>query len=539
MDFTNLNNLSKDELIQIINDLNQKFQISAGQIGSTRIDYLSLLEAASDIIFVIDNEGTVVYINSAWKEFFPSWTGKKTGEHFTSYIPAIEHERATQVFNEVLKKGITFKNEILKTYNEKEQKLYMTASFSPIKSDNGDIVGLIGIMKNITEKHLAEKKAKEYSRILEIKVKEQLAQASELKGLRDFNEDIINHAPIGIFVMDISGIVIATNPALRQIMGHAKDYNLVGVNLLNEKSFSESELGNLYENSRSAKKTVSAFNIPYRTLSSERDLIINATVVPLTDDADNIEKVIFMVEDHTEQAVITNRVYEAEKLSALGILASGVASELKNSINKMVMDLNFVDNNLEEGSPSSAYIDALHHELKRIKNITEQLTSLSSADDEHKDICDLNKILSSHQVEVMLKRLRSEGFDIIVEPAQKEAPVRANQNQLQQLLIQFIENAEEAMPNKGSIRISAAAKKSNEGEFAILTISDTGIGILEENLQKIFQPFFTTKGKQATGLGLMIATAIVQNLGGNIGVKSTPGAGTSFRIVLPLVEKTS
>jgi PAS domain S-box-containing protein len=539
MDSINLNNLTKDDLIQKIKDLQKKYQISDGELGSTKIDYRSLLEAASDIVFVIDKQGNIIYINSAWKELYPSTAEKSMGGHYTKNIPAIETERATFVFNEVTQNGKTFQNEIMKTYNEKGQKVYLTSSFSPVKNDKGDIVGLVGIMKNITDKHLAEKKAKEYSRILEIKVKEQLKQASELKGLRDFNEDIISHAPIGIFVMDPTGIVIAQNPALKQIMGHEKNDTLLGINLLNEKGFTDSELGKLYENCRNDRKIERAFNIPYRTVTSGRDVIINATVVPLMDEENNIDKVIFMVEDHTEQAVITNRVYEAEKLSALGILASGVALELKNCINKMVMDLNFVDNNLEEGSPSGEYIQSLHHELGRIKNITEQLTSLSTADEEEKDICDINKILSSHQVDVMLKRLRSEGFDISVEPAQEQAPVRANQNQLQQLLIQFIENSEEAMPNKGSIRISVALKKSGEGDFAILTISDTGIGIPEENLKKIFQPFFTTKGKQATGLGLMITSAIVQNLGGTIGVKSAPGEGTSFRIVLPIVEKTS
>ena len=132
---------------------------------------------------------------------------------------------------------------------------------------------------------------------------------------------------------------------------------MVGVNLLNEPAFTESELGKLYENCRSEKKTGREFNIPYRTMASGREIIINATVVPILDSSGTIEKIIFMVEDHTEQATITNRVYEAEKLSALGILASGVASELKGCVNKMVMDINFVDNNLEEGSPVAAYID--------------------------------------------------------------------------------------------------------------------------------------------------------------------------------------
>jgi PAS domain S-box-containing protein len=539
MDSANLKNHTKDELIKIIADLQEKYLIGASNAKKLNIDYSTLLEATSDIIFVIDKDGNLVYVNSAWKQFFPTWSDVAMGAHYSKSIPSIERERAAFVFNEVIHKNKSLNNEMIKMYNEKNQKVYMTMSLSPIKEEGGEIAGLVGIMKNITDKHLAEKKAKEYSRILEIKVKEQLTQAQELKGLRDFNEDIISHAPIGIFVMDPSGIVLSENPALKQIMGHSSTDTLVGVNILNEHAFTESELGKLYESCRDDKKTGRAFDIPYRALNSGRELIINTTVVPILNANNTIEKTIFMVEDHTERATITNRVYEAEKLSALGILASGVASELKTCINKMVMDLNFVDNNLDEGSPATEYIASLHHEVGRIKNITEQLVSLSTADEEEKEICDINKILSIHQIDVMLKRLRSKGFDITVGPAQEPAPVRANQNQLQQLLIQFIENAEEAMPDKGSIRITVETKQSAESKFAILTITDTGIGIPPEDLQKIFQPFFTTKGKQATGLGLMIISAIVQNLGGTIGLKSTPGVGTSFRVILPIVEKSS
>ena len=169
----------------------------------------------------------------------------------------------------------------------------------------------------------------------------------------------------------------------------------------------------------------------------------------------------------------------------------------------------------------------------------EQLVSLSTADDESAELCDLNAVLSSHPVEVVLKRLRADGYEIILETSQDKPLVRATQNQIQQILLQFIENAEEAMPDKGTIRISIETRKTNAGSFALLTIEDTGIGIPQENFQKIFQPFFTTKGKQATGLGLMITSAIVQNLGGTIGVKSEPGEGTTFRVALPLAEVTA
>lgn len=538
MDVKDLNSLSKKELIDIIENLRQKYKIGADDIQKANINYPSLLEATSDIIFVLDKEGNLIYINSAWKSFYPSWAGQSLGGHFSKNIPSIEKERAAQVFHEVIQKGTSFENEIMKTYNEKGDKIYFTASFSPVRSDDGTIIGIVGIMKNITEKYIAEKKLKEYSRILEIKVKEQVTQAQEIKGLRDLNEDIINHAPVGIFVMDPSGFILSENPALKQIMAHSSSETLVGSNLVNDPGFPESKLGKLYDTCYSTKNTGRVFNIPYRAANG-RELIINATVIPILDKGGQIEKIIFMVEDHTEQAVITTRAYEAEKLSALGILASGVATELRNCVNQMVMDLNFIDNNIGERNPAVEYVEALHHEVGRIKNITEQLVCLSSADDEDKDLCDLNKILSSHSVEVMLKRLRAEGFTISMKPSPENPVVRANPNQLQQLFIQFIENAEEAMPEKGSIDISIGTQMIKEARFAVITITDSGVGIPPENYEKIFKPFYTTKGAKATGLGLMITSSIVQNLGGSIGLKSRPGEGTSFRIVLPVVDKSN
>jgi two-component system NtrC family sensor kinase len=116
--------------------------------------------------------------------------------------------------------------------------------------------------------------------------------------------------------------------------------------------------------------------------------------------------------------------------------------------------------------------------------------------------------------------------------------VNATQNQLQQLLIQLIENAEEAISEnrRGKIKIMISTHVADDARVAAISISDTGIGISEENIKKIFRPFYSTKGKQATGLGMMIVSAILENLGGTIGVKSLPAVGTTFKITLPLCE---
>ncbi len=535
MNSEELRGLSKEELIRTVLDLQTKGCIESSEI-SKYISYRDLLESASDIIFVLDKSEHLVYLNSAWHILFPSRNEEKFGEHYQNYIPIDKKDRAKDVFSAVIDKGAVFENEVMKTFDENGNVLYFSSSFSPIRAESGEIIGLIGIMKNITQQYLAQKKLKENSRILEAKVKEQIFQAEELKNLRDLNEEIIRNVPIGILMMDPSGIMIMENPTLKRIMGRKQEETIVGVNLLEYSGFIEGGFTKIFEQAVRERKTIRVSNAPYRPIAGGSELVINVIMDPSLDKNGSVEKVIIMVEDITEQAKITKRMNRAEKLSALGVLASGVASELKNYINKMVMDLNFVENNIDRDNPAAEYVDSLQKDVERIKNISEQLVSLSSVDEGEKEICELNKLLTSHPVEVFLKRLRNDGFEIEVTPSFEEPAVQATQNQLQQMLLQFLENSEEAMPDKGKISITISTIVEGGIKYALMTVTDTGLGIPEESFKKIFQPFFTTKGKSATGLGLMIVSAIVENLGGCIGIKSKPGEGTAIRIALPIVK---
>lgn len=531
-----LNYLSKEELVEIILDLNQKYSLETKEIMPLYVDYRSLLEATSDIIFVLDHEGNLMYRNSAWKTLFPSHTDMEVGRKYITYLPEIEKERARFVFESVMQDGKSFENEMMKTFDESGKIFYFISSFSPIKTEDSKVRGVVGIMRNITDRYLMEKKLKDNSRILEEKVKELIRQSEEISNLRDLNDDIIDNAPIGIFMMDPSGIMLSENSALKEIMGRKPTESVVGVNLLHTQGFKDAGFVELFERGVREKKKLKVSNAAYRPILGSHEIIINVTLSPIIDKKGHVEKVIIMVEDNTEQYRTNQRINRAERLSSLGLLASGVASELRNYINQMVMDLNFVDNNVEENSVGKEYVDNLKRELDRIKNISEQLLSLSSIDDSEKDICDLNKVVHSHQLVTMINRLEKDGFTVKIDLYSMPLNVKATINQLEQILLQFVENAEEAMPEKGVITIATEMFESPEVKYAIIDVRDAGIGIPEENIKKIFQPFFTTKGKNATGLGLMIVINVIDNLGGTIGVKSAPGEGTSIRVAIPLAD---
>ena len=500
------------------------------------VDYHELLEATSDIIFAIGNDQKIAYINSAWKILYPSKKDKVIGSSYLELVPDYEQERAVYVFDSVVKKGLVIENELLKTYSESGRVFYFLISFAPIKN-NDKIVGGIGVMKNITDTILTQKKLKANAKILEEKVKEQLRQSKELSLLSDFNHEIIAKAPFGILVMDPSGIMLSENPALITMMGRKLEDTIVGVNLLKHPGFIEAGFSKIFEEVFSIKKTVRLNNVSYVPVAGGEEIIINVTAHPIFDKNGLLEKVLGMVEDNTEQARVADKINRAEKLFSIGSLASGIAYELRLPINVMAMDLNFVANNIEESSPAIDYVSSLKKELHRIKNLSEQLLALASSAEVQGKECDLNKIFLDYPLEALLKRLEGEGFKVVLDLPTDSLFIQAAASQVIQILIDLIENAEEAMPDKGEIKILAEKVEVAERNFVALTVWDNGVGIPSEQINKIFQPFFTTKGKEATGLGLMIIATVVENLGGSIGIKSKVGEGTIFKILLPLAEK--
>jgi PAS domain S-box-containing protein len=533
MNIENLEKLSKEELIKVIEQLNSRYKVIPGGSGFILPDFSSIVESAYDIIFVIDKELHIQYMNKAWKDAFPT-RESAPGKNYREYLHEIELERGNFVVDSVLNKGQVFRNELLKIY-ENDKPYYFVTNFSPIKGAEGDIVALIGVMRNYTEQYQIQKKLKENTIILEQKVQEQIKQAEELKNLRDLNEDIINNAPVGMFMVDPSGIVINENPMLSKIMVREPN-TLVGVNVIKYKGFIDAGFTAMFNQALDTKKTVKSNERQYLPMSGVKELVVNVTFDPILNRTGAVERILVMIEDVTEQTETRNRANRSEKMSALGFLASGVASELKSHINKMVMDLNFVDTNVDEYSPATEYIDSLKQELERIKNISEQLLSLAIIDERDKEKCELNKVLITHPVDVFINRIRNDGHEVDVILPDVSPEIFATQNQVQQMLLQFLENAEDALIDGGKITIKVESIKTEENSYAAITLTDTGVGIPEENINKIFQPFFTTKGKKGTGLGMMIATNIINNIGGSIGVKSKPGEGTSIKVILPQIN---
>jgi two-component system sporulation sensor kinase A len=538
MDTRTLQTLTKDELVKIIEELQLKIDLQAKGISTDRVDYKHLVEEASDLVFVLDNHGHLVYHNAEWEALFGYKRGEALGMHFSAIVPTLELDRATGVFNSVTRGEMEIHNEKFKTYDKNNNPVYFIANLKPIRADDGKITGLFAILRNITEMHLMERKLKDNSRRLEEKVKEQIEQAEELKRVKALNDEIVMNSPIGILALDPTGIILSDNPVLKEILGHRPEESIVGKSLGDLKGLNTGELQKTVDAVFLQKRPRRIKNARYAPEGRQEDeKTLNLTINPILDAEKRVKSAMIMAEDVTEQAKIGSRMQRAEQLSAMGLLAAGVAYELKVPINLMTIDLNFIENNIGEDSPMRDYVKSMKDELSRMKQISEQLLNLSKPEERDKEVFEASRLVTHHSIQITLNRLQKNGYTVITSFPEESLKIRGIQNQLVQVLLHLIANAEEAMPDKGELRVAIGPFRHDSGNFAVVTVEDSGIGISQENLKKVFQPFFSTKGEKSTGLGLMVSYSIVENHGGTIGIKSRPGEGTSFRIILPAVEE--
>lgn len=236
------------------------------------------------------------------------------------------------------------------------------------------------------------------------------------------------------------------------------------------------------------------------------------------------------------------QLVETEKLASLGTLSAGVAHEINNPlaiINEkagLMQDMIELSGDFPQKDRFMAIISAIQHSVDRCRTITHRLLGFARGMDANIELFDLHSaiedVLGFVSQELALK-------GVYVQRCFSDSPlsIESDRTQLEQILLNIIKNAIDAMHGGGSIAIGT---ETNENQMAVITISDTGAGILPERINRIFEPFFTTKDKgKGTGLGLSITYGIVKRLGGEISVTSELGIGTTFTVMIPLKPKAA
>jgi two-component system cell cycle sensor histidine kinase/response regulator CckA len=255
------------------------------------------------------------------------------------------------------------------------------------------------------------------------------------------------------------------------------------------------------------------------------------------------KRILFYLIDVSEQKALEIKFAQSQKMQAVGQLAGGVAHDFNNLLTVIIGNCEFLLMRHTAGDPSFKEINEIHQNALRAATLVGQLLAFSRKQTLQPRVLTLGAVVS--ELAIMLRRLLREGVDLKLENQNDLWPVHADETQISNAIINLVVNARDAMPKGGTVTIRTANETTATpaqlgtaamppGEYVLIEVADTGIGIARENLGKIFDPFFTTKPVgQGTGLGLATVYGIVKQTGGFITVESDIGKGTAFRIFLP------
>jgi two-component system cell cycle sensor histidine kinase/response regulator CckA len=361
------------------------------------------------------------------------------------------------------------------------------------------------------------------------------AAPAELRFARLFHA-----APIAIATIDSQGAVSATNAGFVRLFGHA----LEGTRNVKLEALAEPE-------SRQALRKAIDYAVAGRALIEPVDFTFADNkerqgrfyLSPIERSDDESEAAIAYAIDTTEQRALELQMAQGQKMQAIGQLAGGIAHDFNNMLTAIIGFSDFLLQNHRPTDPAFQDIMNIKQNANRAAALVRQLLAFSRQQTLRPQVLELSGVLS--ELSILLGRLLGENIELSLDSASALWPVKADLHQFEQVIINLAVNARDAMPDGGKLMIRTDNVTESEsrkigairmpaGEYVLIEVTDTGTGMSPEVIEKIFEPFFSTKEVgRGTGLGLSTVYGIVKQTGGYIFAESELGKGTVMRVYLP------
>jgi PAS domain S-box-containing protein len=351
-----------------------------------------------------------------------------------------------------------------------------------------------------------------------------LAEAENARLIR-----AIEQADESIVITDVDANIVYVNPAFERISGYSRE-EAIGKNPRVLKSGRQPAefYTALWERLSAGESWTGRF---VNRMKSGRLYSEEATISPVVNRSGEIINYVAVKRDVTRELELQDQLLQSRKMDAVGRLAGGVAHDFNNMLMVIISYAELLASDLAEDDPRRKHTAQILHAAERSSALTRQLLAFSRKQVFAPRVLDCNSILT--ETSSMVRRLIGENIELTCDLASELWMVKADSDQLVQMILNLCVNSRDAMPDGGELTISSRNFRLNEG-YVEISVSDTGTGILPEVREKLFEPFFTTKeiGK-GTGLGLATVYGIVEQSGGHIRVESVPGQGATFRVYLP------
>ena len=470
-----------------------------------------LLDEAKDAIAVIGLDGNFTYVNEAWAQMHGWKKDELVGRHLATVHTPEQFQACAHINDEVARLG---RLQLETGHMRQDGSTFpVWLSVSEVRDPDGRLTGFLGIANDISARKVAEEKIREQARLI----------------------DATNEA---IIVRDLAGVILMWNRGAENMLGWSAAEAIGQV---------QWQLGHYeFKAFAAAQEQVIAQgawsgNFAVKTKAG-RSLEIESRWTLLRDEHGRPLKILSMGHDVTNQKKLEAQLLRAERLQTIGTLASGVAHDLNNIFAPFLVGLPILREAIH-AAETREMVDLMEHSIRRGADIVQQLLLFGRGGE-------------TKRLPVNLARPLGEVAKIVRETFPKDILLRVvcppdlwvvlgDVTQIYQIFLNLAVNARDAMPHGGILtitaenarldeRIRALAPRAEPGAYVVLSVRDNGMGMSPEVLERVFEPFYTTKETgRGTGLGLSVVIGVVENHGGFIQVQSLPNAGTEFKIHLP------
>jgi PAS domain S-box-containing protein len=476
-----------------------------------------LVQSMDDFVYVLDRDQRYIGVYGKWLERFglrnEMFIGKSAGDIFAPESAHIHEEANNRALmgEHALFTWLAGMPGGTRT---------MQTSLSPVRDNDGVITGIVGVGRDVTE----------------------LREVQELQRLQSA---ALESAANTVIITDTEGIIQSVNKAFTELTGYQKD-EVIGMktNILRSGKHDKVFYKNLWD-------TVRAGSVWSGEMINKRKdgtfYTEEMTITPVYDSSGNITNFIAIKQDITHQKQLQNHLMQAQKMEGIGTLASGIAHDFNNILGIIIGYTSLIEKHSANKEKLIRAVEAINKTAQRGANLVQQILTFARKTDVASSIVQINNVVTD--LVRMLEDTFPKTITISTKLGQNIPALIADHSQIQQALLNLCVNARDAIQssakNEGTITVKTtvipgARLQKNYSDalsdkYISISVSDNGIGISEKVLGRVFEPFFTTKEKgKGTGLGLSVVYGIVNSYQGFVDIESSPDAGTTVTVYLPV-----
>ncbi|NOY77150.1 MAG: PAS domain S-box protein [Calditrichaeota bacterium] len=513
--------LSMADFIAQSIEFHQRMEVEKS-LKQTQDKLSNILYTVSDGIISVNRENKIIVFNKGAERIFGYDHTEMLGKDIRSLVPDTLKEKVLRVLGSIFQGDAS--TPLLKKQFEVQGRRkngdIFPIEISVSKLVMGDEIIITAVLRDISERKRIESQLRKLSQVVE-------------------------QSPLSVMITDRAGTIEYVNPAFTQITGYSAE-EVIGKNPKILQSGKTTP--NIYKTmwDRVASGEIWQGELLDRKKSGQEYWALSL-ISPIKNKDGLITHYLGIQEDITRQKKLEEQLFQAQKMESIGRLAGGVAHDFNNLLTPILAYSQFLIPEFSEGDPIREDLEQIRNAGERAARLTRQLLAFSRKQILKLEVLNINEIVG--ESEKMFRRVIGEDIDFVTILDPELGFTKIDPGQFEQILMNLIINARDAMPQGGKIILETLNVELDEnytqqhaqvhpGSYVMLGVSDNGMGMDAETQARIFEPFFTTKEKgKGTGLGLATVYGIVKQSGGYIWVYSEPGKGTTFKIYFPRVRE--